>query len=902
MHVSKLRTFETKCAYEARLLEKPTLPITERAFPVSLTNKIIIKEEPISAVYKMIDLLLEQKELLGYMDVCHSWDNYKGNEDSDGDADGDANNKRYYSDLHEKVVNLIRFSTNNHDKKDYIHYERWYNKNTDSHVIIFVRPNGNEEDVIALRDFADKLSHNPSAFESSEVQMLLNCLLSFTAKLILIGDISISKSSLVNGSINLNNRPHFLVKINNKAKTKQVEYHTLLPKIWISSKDEVISTLVYQRFLSGKQDSAIKESDKIDVFIPNALEKPHASLADVESGDSQYLIRDNAQEGTKEIKYLKLAAIEESAITYETAFSGMINRICSAAKINCEWVVFDPELRGRPWGRIAHKTKSGSGESKPKLTIIVAINKQQSSITSITETPLKNRTTKESKGKEGGDSKSSLKYEYKYSNRECIDIVLAHMKNEMFAGYDVDVVGFDDIEYGELRHDTNYIVLQDPKPSYGYWYFMDKKESKIRKEAALIKAYGGDWYKEMHLQFKNKDIAIPREWNALKILNLRESQRNKGNDARLHTDPYTALKIEQYDQGMAGKQKFVLQGIHIPKYEDIARWLIAGPRYDSDLNNDMRLEVGRGKKDVLDDLNKAGEKINIDLEMKRVLVDKELIKLYDGDGCVIDYSVYSGKYRCYYIMRPSIKGQRQDAFYASQIDITVSDLGIKITDIKLLDNDSSVRSGKKFSLPKSVIPRLYNNGFYLVDEEGNVLTSYTNLREERVLSSVPQSGRYKGQFLDEFSMNAQEHENFELGGHVTLSKNKEMPGISDQSLFIPYATMNSKTGKNSDAFSKMNKDGKKQYIGGKEWFFIKELPTGELLTYISDKDSINAEISKTTRPYNILVKNKEGETIDAATSPLACLYIETCTFHVARVNSFSGKSILSSISKIALNG
>ncbi len=886
MHISKLDMFETKSHYHNRSKDNMALYSTERAYPVALTNKIIIKEDVIDCIYKIIDLIVDQGERIGFIKLKHSWEGY---------PKGQEGQTSYYTDLHAKIISQIRQVTNEVGKDNYIHYEKWQDKDAGFFYVLFVNPHSNEEDIEYLKEFAAELEDRPSTFKSSEAQELLNALISYFIKIAMVHDLNISKSAIANGHVNLNNRMHFLVKTTNsrdkETNKKCVLYHSLLPKVWVSTHKEIVTTLTYQRFKSVEHNSEIKESDRIDVFIPDTNPKSYGKFKEMNNNDAYCLVKTSALEGKRELSYINFSAIDQSIISYETAFTMLIERICNGAGIDYERVLFDPTLKGRPFVRTMLSTALGV---KPKLTIIDATNPYRAKLSDTSSVNLKNKTSVNNEVK----TKTGLEYTFDFINQDCIDVVVDYLIDNLVDDYEVDLVKFADIKYEDLEQDVNYLVLQDPSPT-GYWHFANKE-----KEDALIEAYGVNWQDRVDLSFTDDDIKIDRESDFFKILRKRDSEKAKGNEAEFFTDPYTQFKLKQYDAAKAGHRKISLQGLHMPFYRTVANSYIAKTKYSLDKRVDAELKVAY-KDNILEaELRPAIQKICIDLDIKRALTVTGVIGLINGNNEVVDYSDYAGEYRCFYIAKPSNKGRGADSFYASQIDLTVSKEGIEILGIKLLDNPSSVRSDERFCIPETVIPYLYNDAFYLVDDKGNVLTSYSNKREERVLSSIPQSGLYKGWTLDYYVAWHQEQKGFEIGSNITLSRTKTKPKdrvepfLCDQSLLTPFYTLYSEV--NHYSFKQDLKGCSKKKLGGSEWLFIKELDTGELLTYITDKHGAAEKKSKADKVYKILVKDNKGNTINAGSSKLALLYIQTCTFHVARVNSFSSKSILNSMAKIAL--
>ena len=893
MHISQIRTFETKEDYDKRYQDNPKLPATERAYTTAFTNKIILKDTAIDCINKILSLLIQQEQYIGFVMV-------RANESSEDKKSGDA--EKYHIDLHRRTVSAIRNTIGNHNPDDYIQYERWHDKDNDRYAALFVQPSDNKESVERLKSFAEDLDCRSEVSKSSDAQQLLNCLLSFLVKIALINDLEVSRSAINAGHVNLNNALHFLVKQGAAEAGKAQVYHALLPNVWVTSQNEVVCTLMYQRFKSLLHNSQITESQKVDVFIPNNLPSSFNQFKERRNNNAYTLIKENAGEGTKGIDFIDISAIDQSAIYYETAFSKLIGNLCDAAEINHKVVEFRPNMRGRPWGGLNWRYEGL--EQKPKLTIIVAVNQHKADETNTVTTVLVPNLGEKDKSKpknKDKDESNTIKFECSYTNQECVDWLVSHMKESMLADYEVDVVNFNDIDYSSLQQEVSYVVLQDPKPTYGYWYFADKE-----KEAKLIELYGENWRDYVSLGFKDSNIPIQSKWDMFKILRFRDSKVSRGDDSTLFTDPYTSLKLKQYDRALAGKPKITLQGMHIPKYEDVAKSVLAQKKYESDITYDEQLKVKNGDSASL--MKNIGLKINIDLQIKALLANRDTIKLYDVANKPIDYSRYAGKYRCYYVSRPSQRGR--DSFYASQLDIEVTKEGIDILDVKILDNDSSIRAPGIFSIGEQAIERLYDNGFYIINEQGDILTSYTNKREPRILSTIPQSGSLDGLVMSEWVFKELEKMNFEPGSHVKIrrttlkGKSDAKGGISpsdyETSGYLSFHIRNSDIKASGHGFRRKRDNGKTVAFGGHEWLFIEENELGEVLTYITDKRAAAAKTTNATRAYRILVKDKEGNTINASRSALTGLYIETTNFHVNLVNSFSSKSILSTIAKIAL--
>lgn len=916
-HISQLRTAMTKASYQALADNDPKLPLAYRAFPTAKTNKIKLNEDPLSAIIKLIYLLARDSKQVGYIINKLDRDGYES------DTEGTA---KYYTDLHNNAISKIRGRINNHNPNDYIGYEKWYDSSRKQYVVLFVDPMGDEDAMDEFIAFAEELDSRSDAYTNSQHQHLLNSLLVLVAKLDLIKQLKLSEAAKFSGHVNLNNDIAFLVKVTNEkdeeTKDTQVVYHALVANIWVSSYDEIISTLVYKRYKSAEIAADGIRTSEIDVFIPNALPSRYKGFEKNLAGKGSELINISAAKGKQEISHIDLKNLGESGLLYKDSFANLLTEICEDAGIAHTAVLFDPDLRARPFVRLPELDVNAA--IKPKLTIIIGIPhvlRDNADVVNIEYRDLSKKPTKLNKRDDSNDRKFTLDFIV----QDAITAYLEYLKANAFAAYDVSVVDIEDIEYADLKDDVDYVFLQEPEPAHGYW-----SVTSSAKLEQFTGEYGEDWQKHLHLGFSHPTIKIYRERDFIKTYRSRQSALTSDPNAVFFADTYTMWKIYQLEAALAGTPKKSLQGLHIPNFATVAAQVIGYKKFRQDdltldhLSHKARLNFEKTRLMIYD-------KINIDLTMKNALTKKGLLALHNELGELADYAAYVGNYRCYYAIRP--KATYSDGFYASQIDFTVNANGISIESVKLLDNESSIRDTGDFTISERVVSQFYNDGFYLVNEAGEVLTFYTSKREEQPLACIP-FGRYKGLNLSDLYFYKLDRQVGNEPKPVSISKSikptkiptpKDSESMTDEELaaykdnalselsaierdkhheseFIALSTMASHgTNKyHAHRLSHPDDNGKHKAAGGKEWLFFKELPTGELLVYLTDKQDIQETKATANRIYKMLVKDKEGNILNAATSKLAMLYIETASYHVARVNSFSAKSMLQSLAKIAL--
>lgn len=918
-HISELRTFMRKDTYQvlADTAIKP-IPSVHRAFPIARTNIIEVDEPALTAIIKLIHLLADESKQVGYL-IDKLDRNLYGFSAED--------TARYFTDLHNSNVKKIRGYINNHNPNDYIGYERWFNPATKEYVVLFIDPNGDEDTMQSLLDFASQLDDDADAYSTSQQQQLFNQIINMVAKLDLIKQLNLSTAALLDGHVNLNNDIAFLVKTtkgsDNDGDGSYLIYHALIADIWVSSYNELITTLTYKRYRSIKANADTTRIGEIDVFIPNALPARYKGFERNAMGGDSKLISISAGDGKQEISHLDLSSLGESGLFYKDLFADLVTGICIAAGVAHTPIIFDPELRARPWVRMAAVDPN---TPKSKLTIIVGIphilrDKVDQVVIKYNDPSQKG--TKATPRNTANDRMFTLDYMVS----DTIDAYLTYLKENAFTDYDVSVVDITDIKYDDLEDDVDYIFLQEPKPEHGYW-----RITTAGKLKELTDEYGDSWQEHLHLGFFHPAIKLDRNHDFIDSYRKRQSSLSKDDNAVFYTDTYTMWKIYQLEAAIAGKPKKSLQGLHMPHFKRVASQIIGYKRFRQDqpeldhLSHKVRKDFEASRLVVYD-------KINIDIGLKNALVTKGVLNLYNELGDLADYSAYIGEYRCYYVIRP--KSLRTNGFYASQIDFTVSADGISIESVKVLDNTTSIRAAGKFGISTSAVSNFYNNSFYLVNEAGDVLTFYSNRREAQPLACIPQFGAYKDWKLTQFyyykladqpygnptavpiskrikpikypkpnnhkELSESELEAAATAWYSTLSD--EDKNQHDESLFNGFYTIPTQGIQNihhAHLSNHPDANGKYKSAGGKEWMFFKELESGGLLIYLTNKQDVHGALSTPNRVYKMLVKDKNGSVLNAATSKLAMLYIETASYHIARVNNFSSKSLLESLAKIAL--
>lgn len=911
-HISELRTFMTKAQYQELANKSSKIAEVDRAFPTAKTNKCQLLEEPIDCIKKLVALIHKEDQKVSYLIESLSRRDYEN---------GDAGTTSYYKDLHARIKTKIRASLGDNNSNDHLVYEFWYDSARQDTIVLFVNPNASATDTAALMDFVDSLDDWADSYTSTQQQKFLNKLFNIMIRLELIGQHAQDISALSERQVNLNNDICFLVKQEESTKKNDssVIYHALAPSVWISAQNELISKLSYRRYQSSviTPDSVV--TSEIDVIIPNSLPSHYERFTDNLKGNGSQLVRINAKEGKQEIDHINLASLGESGLFYKNQFANTLVSICKDAGILHKQVLFDPTLRGRPFVTLAPPAML---DDRPKLTIIVGIPKVLLSQASVTTATYKVKAQNSDEPIKGINKVFDLPYVVS----DMVDAYVDHLITNAFTAYDVTVVSIDDINYEDLEYGTNYLFLQEPKPSHGYW-----RVTTATKEQQLKQALGDDWLSQMHLGIVVPDVGIDRKHDFIDTFRTRQAKLLKDQNATFYTDTYTLWKIKQLESALEGTPKVSLQGIHIPSFHKVANYIANRERFLKETHGSSHYEH-TGYQSFVKTRNAVYDKINIDLSLKRVLATKGVVGLINQLGELMDYSKYERQYRCYYVIRPKSRGS--NGFYASQLDFSLCKQGISIDSIKLLHNESLIRKDARFPISKSVVSNFYDNSFYLVNEAGEVLTFFSNEREEQPLATLPSFGAYAGWGLSDLYYHKLEAQSTFDNQPVSIAKRTSpkkpklptaMKGLpKDQqsaylkraadamtqeqknehyeSLFIGFDTIPSQGIKAKHfAHFPVGSDIKgASAAGGKEWLFIKELPTKELLIYLTTKRDIHAQKPKANRIYKILVKDKAGKKVAAATSPLAMLYIETTSFHVAKVNDFSAKSLLQSLAKIAL--
>lgn len=917
MHLSNLPTVQAKADY----VIKKGVPL-DRAFPTALTNKISLRGSTIDNIIKLVTFLdelnKESNQRLGYMIIDHQHDTKPTTPSA---------KQQYFKDLNRQASLRIQNIVNMPATHKYVQYERWHDYANKQSVVLFVNPNGSQTDTAKLKDYVLTLSDSSDDYRPADTQKLLNILIKLFLKLTLIHDLDYDDSTLSNGRVNLNNDIGFLVKTKFGAKKEgediadatdhfsatQVEkvlYHSLMPSVWLNSYGDLVVEVKYQRYKSIKHNPDIKESDCIDVYIPNALPAKYQHFGYRSASSDHYLVKEPANSGTRSLSFIELKAFNNSILHYEASIVRLLHQILDGAGISHAIELFDPNFRARPFKTL--RLPKATDTTKPKLVIINAISKpvrKGRSTTANRYQPIINTYKTNARGKQIRFTKNDIWASFDFDNKDAIDAYIEYLRFDFFAAYDTEVINYKDVSYEDLDSDLSYIVLQDEAPYSGYWYFCD--DEKAGKLKSLL---GKKWLSKVGLGFKSENIPIQREPDFFKILHKSQRCAQDKPDTPFYTDPYTSLKLKQYAAAHSGRKKKNLQGHHLPALTDIGKALLNYEDYATD-QSEIKLFVRQATEDrKKSTFDAALTKMEIDLTIKKSLATKGLLALYNNIGERADFSAYAGKYRCYYVIRPRIQGAG-NKFFASQMDVTVSADGIIVDSTKLLTNESHIRSAEQFGISLAAHPNLYNDSFYMVNEVGDVLTCYTTNNVVRPLNCIPSEGRYKGAWTSDFiSTKREDLERLVARGAkdkndrlIEYSEGDDIPiskgttnGAQDESAIFGFYAMAS-DGKESDwAYRYTNDDGKTIAYGGKEWLFLKELDSGILSMFLSNKQDINEAQSKANRVYNLLVKDANGTTLKSAESPMALLYIDTTTFHLARVNSFSAKSIFHAMTKMVL--
>lgn len=881
MKLSELRTITSKSDYLAAQAENPSMQPVHRAFPSAETNKIKLTGDMLDNVLKLVALLnglnREQTQRLGFMMVPEPM------------ADGKKLRKdeSYYRDLHNCINKLIRNKIKNHNPKSFISYQYWHDYTNNRYIVLFVNPNSTDREINMLNEFVESLDDSD---DTAAISRFFSVLLQLFVKLTLIHELNFDDTVIADGRVNINNHLNFLVDIGLSSDKKSTLYHALEPSLIVNNFAEIVTSMTYKRYASAVRNPDIAHVHDIDIFIPDTLPSRYKQFEDaMESADHQ-LVRDPANTGDRGVSLINLKAANKSILFYHHNYTDFVERILSEAGIAYEREVFDPDLRGRPQKKLGIE-----GCLDRPLVIINAVSKpviEGMNTATIKFAPDKDISLEsEEKKKSAHGKNNNLELEITYPNRDAVGAYIEYLRTDVFADYDVSVVNFADISYDELNSNTNYIFLQDPNPPHGYWHLCDAE-----KEAKLRGKFGDRWLEHINLNFYDDEIKIKREKDFLKILHQKRVYAKTRPDVTFYTDPYTTWKIRQFEEAQNGADKVALQGLHMPSLKTAARLLLPYTNYINGKPAPKGYVPTVTTKSIDTEFGAALSKIQIDLEIKHTLSAKEEVALFDNTGSKADLSSYAGMYRCYYILRPiTANGKR---FYASALDVEITSNGIAIKKTAILSNEAAIRCDEKFPIGDAAVNYLHNDGFYLVNEAGDVLTCYTDPNVVRPLSSMVPYGEFAGDKLPDYIFKARSNDGF--GADIPLSRNKT-GNLAYQTDMIAFYVMPSST-KPTDFVHKVeDADGKFIGVGGSYWLFFKALDSGIVSMFLTNKQDLQpAGQSKANRVYHLLVKNKNGEVLDASRSPLALMYIETTTFHVAKVKGFSLKSILHSISKIAL--
>ncbi|WP_227429288.1 hypothetical protein [Psychrobacter sp. I-STPA6b] len=867
MHISKTRSFESKIDYIHNQVTNSNEELyrnIERKFPTAKTNIVQINSETKEAILNIIKLLQDKYgSHIGFMKEICLPDKAEVKKQSSAD---------YFKALHQYISNKIRAKTG---ATGHVNYGQW--KSDDSgYCVIYININNNEQDLASLNAFISELDSESDTYHCSEKQKMLKALLKLFLQIDHIQHLNAHDDVLADSYINLNNDAYYLIDIDENSDS--FLYHMLKPKIWVSSENEIITDVEYKKFESAILNADIFTSDEMDTIMLDHLPLRYKHFYNKDTNEilkDRFKIKQiSASEGKRRVNYFDKNDLRASSFFYETYLAQLMCQLCHHADIDYTHLQYAPQYRGRPFVTLEQTTLKNT-----KLVIINAIRKE-----------LLEKTYQEAVAfKVAKDQPQPNPKTIEFTGEEAFTYYVEFLKTNFLQEFDVEVCNILDISYETLDANTNYLCIQDPKPSWfkGYWV-VDNQET----VDLLTQELGEHWQNSINLgfnEFKNKNIHLKFERDTLKILRLYQQAQNK--EEPFYTDSYTLLKIHQLLAGLGGEQTKSIQGLHSSSLQQVGRILIGKKKFLEQGDIDA---IGiKGYKKFNQNHQHILTKIKTDLMLKNIAFSGSHLNLNTHDGKPMNYLAYAGHYRCYYIKRPHF--HKKDTFFASKIDLTIDLTGITITNISLVDTEASVRRDKDFPINDNVFERLYDDGFYMVDTYGNVLTNYTSIRNGRIIASDNKTKIYNNKSLVNYY--------YEKLAYLDSSENNKV-GLSiakgdDASLYIPFWTLKSSSTVEDFHYHQSHIEGSPS--AGMQWLFIEDNAKKGLKTYLTDKNQMNKGVmNKGIGLYNILVKDAKGNALDAGNSTLASLYIHTTNYNINRVNDFSATSVLHAIAKIAL--
>lgn len=888
-----------------------------KKFPKALTNKIQLKESADSAITKILDALSANQKHIASIEFEFE---YKENEDKE------SINKR----RHQTALKEIRRELGITDYSQKPSYSLFF-KDKDC-VALYLKYNDGNDGVEKLRSFIDGLSSkNEDGYKSSQKQKMLQSLIMLYYKVILINE----KESMNNGRldnsdiISLNNDACYVLRQTTKDNTDEGEegensnqggssqskcevYHVLKPSVFVTAQNEIICNVVYQKYESAYAKSELAISKGVDFsFIRASDSNSYAPYLK----DEALLVKADANSGERGIKFLDLDDLLSCSFFYRNLFTADVMYILSQSEVESEQLVFEPKKR------LTSFVTYSEDIQKPPVEFVVVIPDD------ILDTPRQGYT------KFSGDTHPAITYQY--TPRQAVQCFLEVIITFFYSDYTTKITFRPDISYNDLDSDVDYIFVQEPKPYHGYWTFSSKDKLEALKEKTNynINNLG------LHFQDDNHPTDV-REHDFLKLLD--RALVGKDKNPYFISDPYTTIKVDDFILKNENEgRNIVIQGFHLPSsssspenmYNLISKiYLIAnkveGINYGFDIENPEKFAPkpkrnSKGEEEKTDSgdaveqevseiKHKPTELYNVmypvdgvqknihtriknDLTSKRLLVEGGEISLAYPKNKKAVFKGVDGRYRCYFISKPKIgKGVK---FHSSYLDIQVTNGIISILGKGIILDEGRVRFGFDFPISEDAIPYLYNDSFYIVDESGNVLLCYTGAREEQ-----PLSGIYKDQNIMDFIKDKVDGvvvDPKDYNGNIGVNKDAD----SYDSAFIGFYTLRSKG----------NKSKFKKGQTTRTWLYVQENER-DLLLFATPKNQIaglkktvNGErlpfrgsVSSADRIYRIKIISADGDTIDARTSKLTSLYLQTATFNINNNNDYSFRSVLHTLTKIAL--
>lgn len=864
-----------------------------RNFPVATTNVITINDPIKVAINKLLNFLFDiHGKQVGYLqDVNVAYDKNKEKKD-------------YYTRLHRHIKSLISKKTG--EDAAAITYEMFKPVVGGNWIVLYIDPNAenstedysydynpsddHEVEGHIVTTMLDGLSDDSLTYENSGTQNMLTAFLSMFIKLNTINKLPYSDDYISKAQLNLNAQAYWLLDINDK-KAEGTFYTVLQPSVWVTQENEIITTVAHKKFHSYELKSGETVTNEIDVFAPNLKgvnKKFHDDSNNVDIGIRQV----NAVRGKGGPKYLVLEDLGKSILLYENYLAELMRNLCGMAGLDVTYNTFEPDHRGRPFAAFDGKP------IKPKLLVVNAVPKSRRD----------QSYTEKTKAK-----KNVVEHKEALTCQQGTDIYIDFIKN-IFSDYEVSVLSeMPNCAYDDLHNDCAYLIIQEPKKDGGDYWYSDNNAF----EAGMLDTYGDDWQNHLGPERKkywgnnskkmsdkdkiDNEIALQHEKSFsyendfIKLIG--RYKRSIKNQTPFHTDAYTLWKIQQVISGLNNGSRKAIQAMHLPEMK-VMKDLIAVRNGIKDGLYDncwiKGLEEAAGSKTA----HSVITKLKMHTLLKSYLTEERLLPLLDSKGDSKDYTEHSGEYRAYYVRRPKI-GRSIETLFASQLNITISDKGIKINSVSIIDGESKLRAMEP-ALNEDTFERLYDSAFYLINEQEEVLTIYNSKRTGRIMACKPVAGEYKDYTLYGFfthKLDIAYASDINLTDiKVGISKNKKTKTGGDESLLIAFLAQNS-FGENHHPVATTKG---KTINGGSEWIYSEDNGADGLRIYLTDKGDVNKKVSKGTQLRNILIHDKEGNKIAAAEHKLSTLYLNTISFDVASVNSFSATSILETMAKIAL--